>query len=166
MWLNPDTTYDIELLNCKDYSIKTRIVTLGIIPLNFFEVLIAKIILLKQGLWQIFLSRFHLFQRIAKIILLKQGLWLCRLSLMFFCLRIAKIILLKQGLWRCSGGAGAAGVVIAKIILLKQGLWLLPKKPLISSMFYCKDYSIKTRIVTCLSRLIILPLILLQRLFY
>ena len=86
---------------------------------------------------------------IAKVILLKQGLWLkpinSQLSLLFNCkgysiktrivtrlsfpwqkvfAAIAKVILLKQGLWPISEIGEIWNLSIAKVILLKQGLWL------------------------------------------
>ena len=64
-----------RLLHCKGYSIKTRIVTRTHTSL-FLPTFIAKVILLKQGLWLILIKMREGRVCIAKVILLKQGLWL------------------------------------------------------------------------------------------
>ena len=127
---------------------------------------IAKIILLKQGLWLVLPSFIRSPSSIAKIILLKQGLWLIIPRETVFSVSIAKIILLKQGLWLYLRMIILIWNNIAKIILLKQGLWLIVKSTLNTASIYCKDYSIKTRNVTLRRFLRLLVPFQLQRLFY
>ena len=138
------TTYLILLSHywnyCKSYSTKTRIVTS--LNLSFIIPLIAKAILLKQGLWQILISYITPNIFIAKAILLKQGLWLVFIQLGNFAVCNCKSYSTKT-----------------RIVTF---VFSVPS----SSMVNCKSYSTKTRIVTSNSFNFFSPRFKLQKLFY
>ena len=85
---------------------------------------------------------------IAKIILLKQGLWLLFWS--FNCWRscYCKDNSIKTRIVTFLFRWNLLDRLIAKIILLKQGLWLHLVMAISTVDLHCKDNSIKTRIVT------------------
>ena len=149
LWLVYFKSFFNPIFNCKGYSIKTRIVTY-LPKWTSTQSKYCKGYSIKTRIVTYIDGYTVLIDTIAKVILLKQGLWPfdCNIFLSHFF--IAKVILLKQGLWHSFTSCMWLAIFIAKVILLKQGLWQLYIDFIFTICKNCKEYSIKTRIVTYL----------------